>query len=167
MHIAGYKIINSYKPPRSWLTPMAIPTFPHPSLYVGDFSCQHVNCRQLKSQQNIPWQWEPGFLSNIQQPWTDVQPKGNSQFLLLPLECRHQSRRGLRELRPGQPTARQMCSRKVPVVTTSVLPHNATKTQGSYPQRSGEALELSQGRLEALLSSHRWIHWETATPGHT
>jgi len=25
------------------------------------------------------------------------------------------------------------------------FPHNATKTQGSYPQRSGEALKLSQG----------------------
>jgi len=41
--VAGYKIINVYKPPRSRLTPTAIPTFPHPSLYVGDFNCQHVN----------------------------------------------------------------------------------------------------------------------------
>jgi len=40
---AGYKIINVYKPPRSRITPTAIPTFPHPSLYVGDFNCQHVN----------------------------------------------------------------------------------------------------------------------------
>ena len=40
---AGYKIINIYKPPRSRLTPTAIPTFPHPILYVSDFSCQHVN----------------------------------------------------------------------------------------------------------------------------
>ena len=45
--------------------------------------------------------------------------------------------------------------RKVPEVTTSALPHNATKIPGSCPQRSGEALELSQGRLEALLLSHR------------
>ena len=41
--VAGYKIVNVYKPPRSWLTPTTIPTFPHPSLYVGDFNCQHVN----------------------------------------------------------------------------------------------------------------------------
>jgi len=41
--VAGYKIINVYKPPRSRLTPTAISTFPRPSLYVGDFNCQHVN----------------------------------------------------------------------------------------------------------------------------
>jgi len=41
--VAGYKIINVYKPPRSRFTPTAIQTFPHPSLYVGDFNCQHVN----------------------------------------------------------------------------------------------------------------------------
>jgi len=44
---------------------------------------------------------------------------------------------------------------KFPAVTTSALPHKATKIQSSCPQRSGEALELSQGRFEALLSSHR------------
>jgi len=42
--VAGYKIIYVYKPPRSRFTPTAIPTFPHPSLHVGDFNCQHVNC---------------------------------------------------------------------------------------------------------------------------
>jgi len=41
--VAGYKIINVYKPRRSRLTPKTLPTFPHPSLYVGDFNCQHVN----------------------------------------------------------------------------------------------------------------------------
>ena len=41
--VAGYNIINVFKPPRSWLTPMAISTFPYPSLYVGDFNWQHVN----------------------------------------------------------------------------------------------------------------------------
>ena len=41
--VAGYKIINVYKPPRSRFTPMAITTFPHPSLYIGDFNRQHVN----------------------------------------------------------------------------------------------------------------------------
>ena len=41
--VSGYKIINVYKPPRSRFTPTVIPTFPHPSLCVGDFNCQHVN----------------------------------------------------------------------------------------------------------------------------
>ena len=41
--VAGYKIINVYKPPRSRFIPTAIPTFPHPSLYAGDFNYQHVN----------------------------------------------------------------------------------------------------------------------------
>jgi len=41
--VAGYKIINVYKSPRSRFTPTAIPTIPHPSLYVGDFNCEHVN----------------------------------------------------------------------------------------------------------------------------
>jgi len=66
--VAGYKIIV-YKLPRSRLAPNAIPTSPHPSLYVDDFKCQHVNGEQ---QQNTPWRREPGFLGNIQQPWTVV-----------------------------------------------------------------------------------------------
>jgi len=41
--VAGYKIINIYKPPHSRFTPTAIPKFPHPSLHVGTFNCQHVN----------------------------------------------------------------------------------------------------------------------------
>ena len=98
------------------------------------------------------------------------------------MERRHQPGPGLREFRPGQPTAGQTCSRKVPAVTTSkvpavssrkvpavttsALPHNATKIQGSCPQRSCEALEISQGWLEALLPSHRWIRWEIATSGN-
>jgi len=47
--VAGYKIVNIYKPPRLRLTSMTIPTFPHPSLYVGDF-----NCQQVKWGYNIP-----------------------------------------------------------------------------------------------------------------
>jgi len=41
--VAGYKIINVHKPPCLRFTTTAIPTFLHPSLYVGDFNCQHVN----------------------------------------------------------------------------------------------------------------------------
>jgi len=40
--VAGYKIINVYKPTRSRFTSTATPTFSHPSLYVGDFNC-HVS----------------------------------------------------------------------------------------------------------------------------
>ena len=123
--------------------------------------------RQLGLQQNIPWRWEPGLLGNIQQTWPVVQPKGNTQLLLSTMERRHQPRPGLRERRPGQPTAGQTCPKKVPTVTTSALPHNTTKIQGCCPQRSGEALELSQGRLEVLSPSHRWICREIATSGHT
>jgi len=39
-----YKIVNIYKPPSSSrLTPTAIPVFPHPCLYSGDFNCQHTD----------------------------------------------------------------------------------------------------------------------------
>ena len=41
--ISGYHIINVYKPPPSRLTPTAIPVFPHPSLYAGDFNCHHTD----------------------------------------------------------------------------------------------------------------------------
>jgi len=122
---------------------------------------------QLGLQQNIPRRWEPGLLRNIQESWTVVQFKGNSQLLHSPLERRHQPIPGLREFQPGQPTAGQTCPRKVPAVTTLAFPHNATKIQGSCSQRSGEALELSQDWLEALLPSHRWFRWEIATSGHT
>jgi len=38
---------------------MAIPTFPHPSLYVGDFTCQHVNWVTTKHLRKV-WAWTPG-----------------------------------------------------------------------------------------------------------
>jgi len=81
-------------------------------------------------------------------------------------ETQHQPRLGLREFQPGHPTAGQTCPRKVPAVTTPALPHNAMKTQGSCPQRSGEALGLSQSWLEALLPSYKWFRWKTATSRH-
>jgi len=119
---------------------------------------------QLGLQQNI-WQWQPGLLSNIQQPWAAAWPKGSSRLLSM-MEHRHQPGPGLCECQSGQPTARQMCSRKAHAVTTSTLPHKATKAQSSCLQRSGKALELAQSWLEALLPSHSWIRWEIATSGH-
>ena len=70
----------------------------------------------------ISWPWEPGLLGSSQQPWTAEWPKGNSQFLLSPMERRHQFGPGLREFRPGQPTAGQTCPRKHPAVTTLAFP---------------------------------------------
>ena len=112
---------------------------------------------QLGLQQNIPWWWEPSLLGNSQQPLTTVWPKGSSQFLHSLMERRHQSRSGFRECQPGQLTTGQTCFRKDPAVTTPALSHKATETQSSCPQRSGEALELSQSWLEVLLPSYRWI----------
>ena len=99
--VAGYKIVNVYKPPRSRLTPTPIPTFtPQPVRWR-----LQLPARQLGLQHNIPGRWEPGLLGNIQQPWTVVQPKGSSQFLISPLERWHQPRPGLRDPRQGQSTA--------------------------------------------------------------
>jgi len=58
----------------------------------------------------------------------------------------------LRDSRPGQPTAGQTCPWKVHAVTTSALPHNATKTQSSCPQRSGEALQVQPHKKKNLVT---------------
>jgi len=67
---------------------------------------------------------------------------------------------------PWQPTVWQTCSKKFLAVTTLILFHNATKPHSSCLLRSGEEMELSQGWLEWLLTSHRWIRWEIASSGH-
>ena len=41
--VDGYNIVNVYKPPLTRIYPSAIPVFPHPCLYAGDFNCQHVD----------------------------------------------------------------------------------------------------------------------------
>ena len=41
--VRNYNIANVYKPPRSRMTSTSLPTFPAPSLYAGDFNCQHVD----------------------------------------------------------------------------------------------------------------------------
>ena len=74
------------------------------------------------------------------------------------MEHQHQPRPGLCEFRPGQPTVGQTCSRKVPEFTTS-----ATEAQGSWPQRSGEVVELLQGafafsQMNPLRDCHLWTH---------
>jgi len=67
-----------------------------------------------------------------------AQPKGSSQ-LLSPMERRHKSGPGL-AIVGLITTVSQTCSRKVLTVTTPTISHNATEAQGSYLQRSGEAL---------------------------
>ena len=131
--VAGYKIINVYKPPCSRFTPTATLTFPYPSLYVGDFNCQRVNWGYNKTSPDGKSLESWATSNNLGLLWF----KGNRQLLLSPMERRHQLRPGLREFRPGQPTAGQTYSRKVPEVTTSAFPHNAAEAQGSCPQRSG------------------------------
>ena len=41
--VSGVNIVNVYKPPPVSLTPNAIPVFPNPCLYAGDFNCQHTD----------------------------------------------------------------------------------------------------------------------------
>ena len=57
------KIINVYKSPRSQFTSMAIPTFPHPTLYVDDFNCQHVNGVTTKHLLTVG-AWTPGWATS-------------------------------------------------------------------------------------------------------
>ena len=52
--VAGYKIINVYKPPQSRLTPTAILTLPICNV---SWRLQLPTC-QLGLQQNISWQWK-------------------------------------------------------------------------------------------------------------
>ena len=41
--VDGYRIVNVYKSPPTRLQASALPVFPHPVLYAGDFNCPHVN----------------------------------------------------------------------------------------------------------------------------
>ena len=41
--VNGVNIVNVYKPPPVSLAPNAIPAFPHPCLYAGDFNCQYTD----------------------------------------------------------------------------------------------------------------------------
>ena len=91
--VTGYKIINLYKPPSSRPTPTTIPTFSHPSPFVGDFNCQHVNWAY---NNNIPRRREPGFMGRNQQLLSAPQTNWRSQFHLSPIEHRHQPGPGLR-----------------------------------------------------------------------
>jgi len=78
--VAGHKIINVYKPPSSRLTPTAIPTFPHPSLYAavslprGDF-WRLTPQTKLQAPQiqlwSIIYRWSFYKIWECQDPWTN------------------------------------------------------------------------------------------------
>jgi len=81
--------------------------------------------------------WAPvsyELLGNIEQPWTVVEHKGNSQLLLSSIEFRHQPRPGLREFRPGQRVVGQTCSWKVP--RSQYRPSLITSPKLKIPARS-------------------------------
>jgi len=140
LDVAGHKIINVYKPTRSRFTPVAIPMFPHPNLHVDDFNCQHVNWAYKKHLLTVR-SWTPAqhsttvdcSITQRKQPASSLAAGTSAPTQTWPCE-----------FRPGQPTTGQTCSWEVPSVTTPAFHHNATEAQGSYPQRSGKALKLSQ-----------------------
>ena len=151
--VAGYKIINVYKRPHSQLKLMAIPTFPHPSLYAGNFNCE-ILIGATEKYLLMVRTWTPGQHQTTLGCCTTQREQPVSLVT-----------NGTLAPWPSQMSARttynwQTCFRKVLAVTTSALPHNARKTQGSWPQWSVEALELPQRWLQALLPSCRWIHWD-------
>ena len=107
MVVAGYKIINVYKPPHAWFTPTAFLMFPHLSLYVGDFKHQHVNWVYSKTSP------DGESLASGQKRTTlrGCTTQRSSQFLLGLMECRHLLRSDLCKCWPWQLTTCQMCSR--------------------------------------------------------
>ena len=138
------------------LTPAGIPTFPYPSLYFGDFNCQHINWGYSKTSPD----------GESPDSWATANKLG---LLYDPNEvASFSSRRWNVGTNPDLAFASvgRTCCREVPAVTTLAFHHNATEIQSFSPLRSGEPLKLSQGWLEALLPSYRWFSWETATSGH-
>jgi len=129
---AGYKIINVNKSSRSRLTPTAIPAFPSPSLYVGDFNYQHVNWSYSTTSpddENLnSWATTNNFALLH-------HPNGLASFLS------HRWNVGINAdmafARVGHDNRLPFtCSRKVPAVTAPTASRNATEAQGSCLQRS-------------------------------
>ena len=113
--IDGVKIINVYKPPPSRFTPSAIPVFPHPSLYAGDFNCQHT-------------EWGYTSISPDGERLVDWATKSDLVLLHNPKDAPsffsgrwNKSRPGIREHWSEQLAPGQMRLRKVPQVTTSTF----------------------------------------------
>jgi len=137
--VAGYKIINVYKPPCSRFTPTSSRRSTPQSLHVGEFNCQHVNCGYNRTSPDgeslDSWATSNnlGLLYNLKETASFFSHRWNVG-----------TNPDLAFASFGQDN-RPPCSWKVPAVTTSALPHNATEVQSSCPQRPCEDLELSQG----------------------
>jgi len=80
--VAGHNVINVYKPTRSRLTPKAIPTLPHLSLYVGDFNCQHVEWGYSKTSSGGESLGSWATANNL---WLLYDPKGAAKGAVSPL----------------------------------------------------------------------------------
>ena len=161
--VAGHNVINVYKPTRSRLTPKAIPTLPHLSLYVGDFNCQHVEWGYSKTSSGGE---SLGFWATANNLWLLYDPKGAASF------SSHRRNVGTKPDLAFASVSQnnQLLDRRVlgkfprsQHRPSLITPH---KFKVSAYSDSVKALEISQGWLEALLPSHRWIRWEVATSGH-
>jgi len=161
--VAGYKIINLYKPPRWRFTPRAIPTLPHPTLYVGEFNWQHVNWGYNKTSHdgesldswatahNLGLLYDPRATTSVFSHRWNVKTNPDLVLESFGQDSRVPDRCVLGKFPRSQ--------HRPSIITP-------TKTQGSCPQRSGKALELSQSWSVPLLPSHRWFQWKGATSGH-
>jgi len=138
--------VNIYKLRRSRFKPTVISTFPHPSLYIGDFNCQHVNWGYKKHLLMVR-AWTPGqhpttldcYITERKQPVSSLHdgkfpPTQTWPSHVFVRKADYQTGKFLHsQHRPS-----------LPAFTTSAFPYNATEAQGSCPQRSSEVLELSQ-----------------------
>jgi len=141
IEVAGYKIINAYKPPHSRFTPTAILMFPHPRVCTLVTSTANTSTGVTTKHLLMVRAWTPG-----QYPTTlDCCITQRKQPASLPMERQHQPRPGLHKFGPGQPTARQTCSRKVPEVRTSVARcwlKNSPMSSQSKPKTSSNYSKL-------------------------
>jgi len=139
--VTGYKITNVYKPPHLRFTPTAIPKFSRPSLYVGNFNWQHVNwgynTTSLDGETLDSWATSNnlGLLYNLKETTSffsrhwNVGANPDLAFTSFGQDSRLPDTHVLGKF----PWSQHRSSLINP------------KIQGSCPQRSGEALELSQG----------------------
>ena len=151
-----------YKPPRSRFTPTAIPTFPHPSLYVGDFNCQHVNWGYNKTSpdgenldswatsNNLGLLYNPKKTASFPHRW-NVGTKPDLAFVSFGQYSRLPGRRVLGNFPRSrhQPSFITPPKLKVPAHSDPVKIWNFRKANWNV-----------------FLPSHRWIRWEIVTSGH-
>lgn len=52
IHIGGYTINNTYKPPTASWPPQVLPILQHPSVYVGDFNSHHTQWKYKENDDN-------------------------------------------------------------------------------------------------------------------